>query len=195
MGGWNHNIHYHGVALGAVPSNCRRVLDVGCGEGLLARRLAGQCEEVIGIDADRDTILRARSASESESRLTFVEGDVMSYAFHDDSFDFITAVATLHHLPLKLALARFRALLRPNGVLAVIGLYRADSIRDYAWFAAGVPASGMLGCFHRRASVGAPLKEPEETLTQIRTACDAILPGGVFRRRLLFRCSFVWRKP
>jgi hypothetical protein len=41
--------------------------------------------------------------------------------------------------------------------------------------------------------VAAPLAEPKETLREIRAACDAVLPGGVFRRRLLFRYSFVWR--
>ena len=34
-----------------------------------------------------------------------------------------------------------------------------------------------------------------ETLREIREACDATLPGGVFQRRLFFRYSFVWRKP
>jgi 2-polyprenyl-3-methyl-5-hydroxy-6-metoxy-1,4-benzoquinol methylase len=33
---WNHNIHYHPVVLDALPPDCERVLDVGCGEGLLA---------------------------------------------------------------------------------------------------------------------------------------------------------------
>ena len=193
--GWNHNIHYHDIVLRAVPRNCHRALDAGCGQGLLARQLAPHCEEVIAIDADRDTLLRGRSASESEPRITFVQGDVMSYAFCDQSFELITAVATLHHLPLRLALARFRELLRPGGVLAVTGLYRADSIQDYACAAAAFPVSWMFRCLRHRAEVGAPLQEPDETLGEIRAACDAILPGGSFRRHLLFRYSFIWRKP
>src|ERR1035438_1423379 len=36
-GPWNHNIHYHDVVLRSVPPRCRRALDVGCGQGLLAR--------------------------------------------------------------------------------------------------------------------------------------------------------------
>ncbi len=34
---WNHNIQYHRLVLAAVPPGCQRVLDVGCGEGMLAR--------------------------------------------------------------------------------------------------------------------------------------------------------------
>jgi SAM-dependent methyltransferase len=195
MGGWNHNIHYHDIALRAIPSGCQRALDAGCGGGLLARQLVRHCEEVIAIDADRDTLMRARAASESEPRTTFVEGDVMNYAFCDDSFDLITAVATVHHLPPGLALARFRKLLRSGGVLAVIGLYRARAIQDYALAVAAFPASWMFRCLHHRADVEAPLQEPKETLREIRAECAAILPGGAFRRHLLFRHSFVWRKP
>jgi ubiquinone/menaquinone biosynthesis C-methylase UbiE len=195
MGPWNHNIHYHDIVLRAIPPNCRRALDVGCGQGLLARQLARHCQEVIAIDSDRDTLLRARSARDPQPRIAFVEGDAMSHPFPDASFDLITVVAALHHLPLQPALLRFRNLLRSGGVLAVVGLYRAHSIQDYAWAAAALPASWIFRCLHRRAEVEAPLQEPKETLHEIRAACDAILPGGTFRRRPLFRYSFVWPKP
>jgi ubiquinone/menaquinone biosynthesis C-methylase UbiE len=195
MTGWNHNIHYHDIALRAVPPNCRRSLDVGCGLGLLARKLALDCQEVIAIDANRDILVRARSAGASDSRITFVEGDAMSYTFADSSFDFIAAVASLHHLPLQPALARFQRLLQPGGVLAVIGLYRQQGIQDYAWAAAALPTSWLFRRLYRCADVEAPLREPNETLPEIRAGCDAVLPGGNFRRRLFFRYSFIWRKP
>jgi SAM-dependent methyltransferase len=119
----------------------------------------------------------------------------MTYPFGDDSFDLITAVATLHHLPLRPALARFRSLLRSGGVLAVVGLYRVHGIQDFGWAAAAKPTSWVLHRMRGRAEVQAPLQEPRETLRQIRVACDAVLPGNAFRRHLLFRYSLVWRKP
>ena len=42
---WNHNVHYLPVILAAVPPGCGAALDVGCGDGLLARRLAARCRE------------------------------------------------------------------------------------------------------------------------------------------------------
>lgn len=192
---WNHNIHYHDVVLRSVPSNCRQALEVGCGQGLLARQLARQCEQIVAIDVDHDALACARATSASEARIEFVEGDVMTYSFSDGSFDLVTAVATLHHLPLKPALERFRSLLRSGGVLALVGLYRSNAFGDYALAAAAFPASWILGCLRQRVEIGAPVQDPRETLGDIRTASDTLLPGAVLRRHLLFRYSLIWRKP
>jgi ubiquinone/menaquinone biosynthesis C-methylase UbiE len=190
---WNHNVHYHRIVLDAVPPRCRRALDVGCGQGTLARQLAQRCDEVVGIDLDHEALAHARAAA-SEANLSFVEGDVMTYPFPDESFDLITAVATLHHLPLTPALQRFRNLLKPGGVLAVVGLYRAHALRDYLVSAVAVPTNWLLRCRYRWVEVGAPVQDPKETLREIRAACS-VLPGATIRQLLLFRYSLVWRKP
>jgi SAM-dependent methyltransferase len=192
---WNHNIHYHDFVLRTVPPGSRRALDVGCGTGLLARRLAERCDDVVAIDADKSVVSDARTASLTNARITFIEGDAMTHPFVDGSFDFIAAVAVLHHLPLRPALERFQSLLRVGGVVVVIGLYRPQTPQDYAWAAAALPASWMLRRVHRFEDVAAPLREPGETLYDIRRTCDLLLPGSHLRRRLLFRYSLTWRKP
>jgi 2-polyprenyl-3-methyl-5-hydroxy-6-metoxy-1,4-benzoquinol methylase len=192
---WNHNTHYHDLVLRSIPANCQHALDVGCGEGLLSRQLAILCERVTAIDADHEALQRGSAASLAEDGITFVEGDVMTHPLGDECFDFIAVVATLHHLPLRPALGRFYSLLRPGGVLSIIGLYRPGTIQDYALAVAGKSASWVLRWFRTLAEVKAPLQEPGETLGEIRKACDALLPGNKFRRHLLFRYSVVWRKP
>ena len=192
---WNHNIQYHDLVLRAVPTGCRRALDVGCGQGFLARELAHRCQELVAIDNNRDVLSQAKAGGGSEPRIAFVEGDVMNHQFPDSSFDFIAAVATLHHLPLRPALARFRSLLRPGGVLAVIGLYRGETLNDLAAAAVAFPVSWILRCLRGYADVGAPVQNPTESLREIRIACDDLLPGAAIRRHLLFRYSLVWHKP
>jgi len=191
---WNHNIHYYDFVVRSAPPGCQRAQDVGCGQGLLASRLAQHCQEVIAIDIDRDAISRAASGG-SEGSITFIEGDMMTYPFADASFDFIALVATIHHLKLRPALARLQKLLKPGGVLAIVGLYRAETLTDYVLAAIAFPVSWMFRLFRGYADVGAPVQEPKETLREIRKECDLLLPGASLRRRLLFRYSLTWRKP
>jgi ubiquinone/menaquinone biosynthesis C-methylase UbiE len=190
---WNHNIHYHDLVLRAVPAGCKRALDVGCGQGVLARRLAQHCGELVAIDIDQDALNRAISADNPKVRVTYLQGDVMTHEFPHASFDLITAVATLHHLPLKPALVRFKSLLRPGGVLAVIGLYRNSTLMDYAFAAAALPTSKLRRLWCAEAAVGAPVRDPEETLDEIRSACHEVLPGATIQRHLFFRYSLIWR--
>jgi SAM-dependent methyltransferase len=144
---------------------------------------------------DRAAISQARAGCGEEGRVRFVEGDVMTYPFPDDDFDLIAAVATLHHLQLRPALARFRKLLRPGGVLAVIGLYRGETLADRAFAATAFPVSWGLRLIRGYAEVGAPVQDPTETLREIRSACNVLLPGASLKRQLLFRYSLRWRKP
>jgi SAM-dependent methyltransferase len=191
---WNRNIHYHDLVLSAVPRDCRRALDVGCGNGLLASELAGPCGEVVGIDVDAVTLARGR-ARYRRPNLTFVEADVMNHAFEPASFDFIAAVATLHHLPLEPALKRFDQLLRPGGVLSVVGLYRLRTFVDVSYACAAVPVSWWWRLTENYEEVAAPIRDPEQSLAEVRHVATEVLPGASITRQLLFRYSLLWRKP
>jgi SAM-dependent methyltransferase len=157
--------------------------------------LAQNCQEVIAIDPDHAAIAEARASGDLEGRIKFVEADVMTYPLPEDNFELITAVATLHHLQLRPALTRFRKLLRPGGVLAIIGLYRGETLSDRVLAAVAFPVSWGLRAIRGYAEVGAPVQNPRETLLEIRSACDFLLPGASLRRHLLFRYSLIWRKP
>ena len=191
---WNRNVHYHDVVLGAVPPRCRRALDVGCGDGRLASELAEVCDEVIGIDNDAPTLARARLKHPLKN-LAFVDGDIMSHPFALESFDFVTAVATLHHLPLDAALSRLASLLKPGGVLAIVGLHPIRTPADFAYGAVGKLYAIWMHVTQSIEPMLAPIKDPEESLDEIRTAVERILPGAQFNRELLFRYSLVWTKP
>jgi SAM-dependent methyltransferase len=192
--GWNRNVHYHSVVLDAVPAVCSRALDVGCGAGRLAAALAERCGEVVGVDRDSATLARARS-NYARPNLSFVEGDVMTYPFNDESFDFVASVATVHHLPLDDGFRRLRLLLRPGGVLAVIGLYRLSTLADFAWAHAALAISAWHRMTTRMEPVAAPIQDPKETLEEIQSASEHIFPGAEFKRLLLFRYALVWQKP
>jgi 2-polyprenyl-3-methyl-5-hydroxy-6-metoxy-1,4-benzoquinol methylase len=192
--GWNHNIQYYALVLKAIPSPCESALDVGCGQGALARLLADRCERVIAIDMDAASLASAMSGMRA-AHLTFRCADVMVDDFEGEGFDFITIVAALHHLPLRPALTRLRGLLKPGGVLAVVGLYRVSSISDFALLPISFVATWLTRRFRRFTEVDAPKQDPVATLDEIREAAKDILPGVAVRRRLFFRYSLVWQKP
>ena len=119
----------------------------------------------------------------------------MTFALAERSFDFIASIATLHHLPLEPALTRFRDLLRPGGVLGVIGLYRPHTLSDMAWGIVALPASWWWRLTKNYEEVAAPIRDPTETLEQVRATVRRTLPGATFRRELLFRYFIVWTNP
>jgi hypothetical protein len=91
-------------------------------------------------------------------------------------------------------LDRFQRLLRPGGTLAVVGLYRLSTLADFAWAHVGLAVSTWYRTTRRSEPVAAPIRDPNETLGDIRTSAQKVLPGAVVTRLLLFRYSMLWRK-
>ncbi|RBQ16742.1 class I SAM-dependent methyltransferase [Spongiactinospora rosea] len=190
---WNHNIHYHPQILRAVPAGARRALDVGCGEGMLARGLRRAVPHVTGIDLHAPSVEQAR---EHPGDVEYIVGDFLTHPFEPASFDVVASVATLHHMDAAAGLSRMRELLRPGGVLAIVGLARSVMPRDLPRDLAGV----MAGTFHRAAKGNwehpSPMVwPPPVTYPQMRALAAELLPGSRFRRHLLLRYSIIWRRP
>ena len=205
---WNHNVHYQPVILGAVPPQCGPALDVGCGDGMLACRLAERCAEVTGIDRDDRMIALARDREQERERerereperahaghVNFVAADFLAYPLADESFDFVCANTSLHHMDFAAALTAMVRVLRPGGRLAVIGLALNRSLADFAADLPGVPVNLFYRAVYREGSSGAPVKDPDMTWGQVRATARALLPGVRYRRHLLWRYSLLWQKP
>jgi ubiquinone/menaquinone biosynthesis C-methylase UbiE len=191
---WNHNVHYQPVILSAVPPGCRAALDVGCGDGLLAGRLAERCAEVTGIDRDPRMITLAR-ARRPQPRITFIQADFLAHDFQPASFDFVCANTSLHHMDFAAALTAMARLLRPGGRLAVVGLAADKSVMDRLAGAPGVPAALFYRAIYRKGGSGAPIMDPEMSWRQVRAEAARLLPSVRYRRHLLFRYSLLWCKP
>jgi len=97
-----------------------RVLDVGCGEGTLARQLAGEGAWVTGIDPNAQAIDKARTGT-PDAR--FETGAAEALPFPDHSFDLVVMLNALHHVPvadMDTALSEARRVLRHHATLVVI---------------------------------------------------------------------------
>ena len=197
MARWNHNIEYHRLISEALrevgPSE---VLDVGCGDGVLAAALAPLCGRVTGLDPDLASLERAR-AEVSSPDVRFVAGDLMADPFAPATFDAVVSVAALHHMDEGAALVRMASLLRPGGVLAVVGLARSSLPADLPWELAGAVTTRILrrrhgGIWETQAPKVWP---PPSTHRQIRRIARGCLPGVRHRRHVLWRYSLVWQRP
>jgi SAM-dependent methyltransferase len=125
-------------ALAAVPHG--RVLEVGCGRGELAQRIAAELgSSVIALDLSPAMVAEAAGRG-VDARI----GDIQALPFADGSFDAVVAAWMLYHVPdLERGLAEVVRVLRPGGrFVAVTNGY--DHLAEL-WHAAGVSpfASGF----------------------------------------------------
>lgn len=188
---WNHNIHYHPLILAAVPDGCALALDVGCGEGMLARELSRVSPRVLAIDQDEPSIALARR-QDAGAGVEYVCGDFLDHGLEPESFDFIASIAALHHMDTRAALGRMRKLLRPGGTLAVVGCARGVTLADLPFEVGGAVAHRLFMVTRPYWEHSAPkVWPPPESYAAMRRE----LPGVRYRRHLLWRYSLVWTKP
>jgi SAM-dependent methyltransferase len=206
---WDNNAYYHPRLLRALPDRCERVLDVGCGTGKFAARLAERADWVDAVDRSAAMIEAARATV--PANVSCLLGDIAEMTLPAGAYDTITSISALHHLSLPTVLPRLSQALRPGGVLVAIALHRADFPRDLPFEVVSALASnarrGALlirpaGRRYRRqmyqrnrALPAIPFMDPELTVRQVRQQAERALPGATVRRLVLWRYELRWRKP
>jgi len=106
-----------------------RILDVGCGDGVLAVELAGSTAHVTGVDASPEMIAAARRRAERHGREVSLElGKAEKLPFATDMFDMVIAVTVLCFVEDTAgALREMIRVLKPGGRLIVGELGRYSS--------------------------------------------------------------------
>jgi 2-polyprenyl-6-hydroxyphenyl methylase / 3-demethylubiquinone-9 3-methyltransferase len=97
----------------------RRLLDVGCGGGLLAEELARAGLEVTGIDPAPESVETARAhASASGLSIEYQIGSGEQLPFPDEAFDHVTCCDVLEHVEdVDRVIGEISRVLRPGGLL------------------------------------------------------------------------------
>lgn len=177
-----------------------RVLEVGCGNGQLAWRLAHLGHDVVALDIALP-VERPRHPG-----LRFERADFFQYK--DEPFDAVIFTSSLHHLsPLDAAVKRARNLLKPGGLIAVDDFdllapdeatlrwyYEAQSLLAHAGLLSGAPLPGqqhespLLRWQEEHAHVPA-LHAGDAMMTALRNVGELV---EVARGAYLFRTVAAW---
>jgi ubiquinone/menaquinone biosynthesis C-methylase UbiE len=112
-----------GILLALLPDRLAGfdVLDLGCGEGLVARALADRGATVVGIDPCEALIAQARTAERTHpTGASYHQDDGQSLATIDDeSMDWVIAALSLNNIAdLHAAIRAIKRVLKPTGTLA-----------------------------------------------------------------------------
>ncbi len=101
----------------------KKVLDLGCGGGLIAIPLLKKGVSVVGIDISKESIAAAKRAANGDGE--FFVGDITSIDLPAQQFDCVLIADVLDHIPkYENVLREAERLLRPGGKLFVGTLNR-----------------------------------------------------------------------
>ncbi|MFW5967233.1 MAG: class I SAM-dependent methyltransferase [Persicimonas sp.] len=110
----------------------KRVLEVGCGTGLILDRVAARAEHAVGIDISKGMLDRAAARG-----LEVAQADLTAMPFADESFDVVYSFKVLAHIKeIDRALEEMSRVTRRGGYL-LLEFYNPLSLRYLAKKAAG----------------------------------------------------------
>src|ERR1700729_1293794 len=160
---WNHNEHFHGWILRNLPARRSVAVDVGCGKGVLAGKLATQFAQVTGIDRNAGMVAAASARLRGFPQVSIQRCDFADFVSTaaDGGADLITMVAVLHHLDLDDALARITRLVAPGGRPLFGGLARRDSWADVPLAGAWARANRVRGIINPPGRARPPQRTPD----------------------------------
>ncbi|MDZ7829909.1 MAG: bifunctional 2-polyprenyl-6-hydroxyphenol methylase/3-demethylubiquinol 3-O-methyltransferase UbiG [Halofilum sp. (in: g-proteobacteria)] len=147
----------------------KRVVDVGCGGGILSEAMARRGAEVVGIDLAGETLEAAREHAAAEGvavEYRCIGTEALADA-EPDAFDVVTCMEMLEHVPDPAAIVEACArLVKPGGAVMLSSINRNPK----AWLFAIVGAEYLLGLLPRGTHEYAKLIRPSELAAWARAA-------------------------
>lgn len=193
---WNHNTAYYAWVRSEVATYTS-ILDVGCGDGALARYLDTGSNRIVGIDPAQSCIERARALSPGGEGIIFECMSFASYQAPPESLDAILFVASLHHMDAAEALGKAKGLLAPGGKIVVVGLASPARPSDWAIEMLRVIPCRISSAIHRESSsekLGIPTSYKFPAMSDVRALAKRVLPGARLRQGLYYRYLLTWTK-
>ena len=107
----------------------RRILETGCGGGVLLQMLQSQSRELFGIDVSQAAVYATRTYAAQSTNLCIA--DASELPFKADIFDYLTVTNVLEHIEGDNALKECYRVLKPGGI-ALITVPNAKGVSSKA---------------------------------------------------------------
>ena len=154
------------------------VLECACGTGLLSAVIAGKCRQLTATDFAPKMLKRTEKNCAAYNNVQFMQADILSLDFPDNSFDKVVAGNVIHLLdePLK-ALGELNRVCRPGGLLIIPTYMNRNRKGETSSFAAVVGKAGadfkrqFTVESYRQFFLDAGYKDVKITLAEGRIPC------------------------
>lgn len=113
----------------ACPTSNSRVLDLGCGPGIVTEAFANDAGEVVAFDLTPEMIRNAltRCKGAGQTNVHFVIGHAERLPFQDASFDVVITRLTFHHFSNpKVVISEMSRMIRSDGRLVIADIVSSD---------------------------------------------------------------------
>ncbi len=98
----------------------KKIIDVGCGAGILSYNLAMNNGKVVGFDIHKGNLRKIRSIYNDYIYFYLINGNVIRIPFKSHSFDVLFALDVLEHIKdIDTVLAEIKRILKTGGLLVV----------------------------------------------------------------------------
>ncbi|MGJ3260595.1 MAG: methyltransferase domain-containing protein [Rhodospirillales bacterium] len=175
LGRITDTIEYDLIGAFMGPAKGLQILDVGCGDGVLAVNLANSGAHVTGVDVSERMIEAARARARGDGAdISFRVANAGDLPFEDDTFDAVVAVTVLCFVEdPEAAIKEMRRVLKPGGLMI------AGELGRFSSWAVVRRVKGWLGSFVWRH---ARFRSPSE-LTNLAIAArmtEVSVTGAIF---------------
>lgn len=141
----------------AVPADALRILDVGCGTGVLLDPLwaSGVLPGmVVELDVAEQMLVQNRVKSNGRREVLHICASALQPPFPAGTFDAVLCFSTLPHLaPIEATLGALLACLRPDGLLSVCHLMDSEALNAFHATVGGAVAADHLPVAERLAGM------------------------------------------
>jgi 2-polyprenyl-6-hydroxyphenyl methylase/3-demethylubiquinone-9 3-methyltransferase len=170
-----------------------RLLDIGCGGGVLAEEFAKLGCQVTGIDISEESLAVARAhARTRDLSIKYQNGSATRLPFDEGSFGVVSCCDALEHIPeLRQVIAEVGRVLKPGGLFLFDTINRTS--KSKVNFIFGLQDFSFTKLFPKDAHVWEMFITPEELTTALEEHGMQVqgMSGGVIARNPIYR-SIIW---